>query len=77
MEAIDRIGILIANTGTPTAPTPEAVREYLEQYLMHKRIMPMNKVLWWVILHAFILPKRSRQVPQDLDRGGLAAGGVA
>ncbi len=59
MEPSDRIGILIANTGTPTAPTPEAVRSYLEGFLMHKRIVPMNRILWWGILHAFILPKRS------------------
>lgn len=59
MEPTDRIGILIANTGTPEAPTPEAVRSYLEAYLMHKRIVPMNRLLWWVILHLFILPKRS------------------
>ena len=57
-QTAEPLGILIANTGTPSAPTPEAVRAYLEQFLSNKRIAPMNRVAWWFILHAFILPRR-------------------
>ena len=52
-------GVLLVNTGTPDEPTPEAVKTYLEAFLMDERIMPMNRYAWWVILHAFILPRRS------------------
>lgn len=52
-------GIIIANTGTPAAPTPEAVRSYLMSFLSDQRICPVNPLLWKFILRAFILPKRS------------------
>ncbi len=57
-QARSKCGILLVNTGTPTEPTPKAVRAYLGRFLMDKRIAPMNRVLWWIILHLFILPKR-------------------
>lgn len=52
-------GIIIANTGSPAAPTPEAVRSYLMSFLSDQRICPVNPFLWKIILKAFILPKRS------------------
>ncbi|WP_165056272.1 MULTISPECIES: ferrochelatase [unclassified Adlercreutzia] len=54
-----RTGVLLVNTGTPEEPTPAAVRAYLGRFLMDPRIAPMNRVLWWCILHLFILPKRA------------------
>ena len=53
-------GVLLANTGTPAAPKPRAVRKYLAKFLMDKRIAPMNRFAWWFVLHLFILPKRGR-----------------
>lgn len=53
-----RIGIILANTGTPDSPAPNDVKQYLEQFLSNPRIVPMNKYAWWLILHLFILPKR-------------------
>ena len=58
MQRKERIGILLANTGTPLEPEPRAVRKYLSKFLMDKRIAPMNRFCWWLILHLFILPKR-------------------
>lgn len=52
-------GVIIANTGSPSEPTPEAVRAYLREFLTDPRIRPMNPLLWNVILNAFILPKRA------------------
>lgn len=51
-------GIILANTGTPAAPEPEAVRAYLAEFLADPRICPMDPRLWRIILHGFILPKR-------------------
>ena len=48
------------NTGTPTEPTPRAVRRYLARFLSDPRIVPMNRLGWWFVLHLFILPKRAR-----------------
>lgn len=59
-ESSPRVGVLIANTGTPASPAPRDVRRYLGKFLMDPRIRPMNKVGWWLILHLCILPKRGR-----------------
>lgn len=52
-------GIIIANTGSPAAPTPEAVRAYLRDFLSDPRICPINPICWKFILNACILPRRS------------------
>ncbi len=53
-----RLGILLANTGSPSSPDPDDVRSYLGKFLSDPRIRPMNMVGWWLILHLFIFPKR-------------------
>lgn len=52
-------GIIIANTGTPDAPEPEAVKRYLREFLSDPRICPMNPLVWKIILNTCILPRRS------------------
>lgn len=54
----DRTGVLLVNTGSPSAPEPEAVKAYLAEFLMDPNIRPMAAAPWWAILHCFILPKR-------------------
>lgn len=60
-------GIIIANTGSPDNPSPEAVRAYLERFLSHPRIAPMSPGLWNVVMRLFILPKRSKQSAQKYE----------
>lgn len=52
------VGVLIANTGSPAAPEPDAVRTYLAQFLMDAHIRPLPALPWWLILQLFILPAR-------------------
>ena len=59
-EDFGRVGIVLANTGTPSEPTPRAVRRYLRRFLSDKRIAPRNPLAWGMILNLFILPKRSK-----------------
>lgn len=54
-----RVGVVLANTGSPAAPTPDEVGRYLAEFLMDPCIRPMPALPWWVILHAFILPRRA------------------
>ncbi len=54
------IGILVANLGTPAAPTARALRPYLRQFLWDPRVIELNRVLWWTILHAAVLVTRPR-----------------
>lgn len=52
-------GVIMVNTGSPDAPEPAAVREYLQVFLTDPRIRPMHPFFWNLILHGFILPRRS------------------
>lgn len=54
-----KYGILIANTGSPSEPTPEAVRAYLQEFLSDPHIRPINRFAWNAVLRAFILPQRA------------------
>lgn len=54
----ERIGVLIAQLGTPEAPTARALRPYLRQFLGDRRVIEVNRLLWWFILNVFILPFR-------------------
>jgi ferrochelatase len=56
--------IMLVNLGTPEAPTAAALRPYLKQFLSDSRVVEIPKVLWWFILHAFILPLRPKKSAQ-------------
>lgn len=56
------LGVLLANLGTPDAPTPQALRRYLAQFLSDPRVIELPRALWKPILHGIVLrtrPKRS------------------
>jgi ferrochelatase len=51
-------GVLLVNLGTPDAPTPEAVRRYLAEFLWDPRVVDVFRPLWWLILNGIILRTR-------------------
>ena len=55
-------GVLLANLGTPEAPTAAAVRRYLAEFLWDKRVVDAPRPLWWLILHGIILRTRPQRV---------------
>ncbi|CTQ26805.1 ferrochelatase [Klebsiella pneumoniae] len=57
-----KTGILLANLGTPDAPTPGAVKRYLRQFLSDKRVVDTSRLLWCPLLRGVILPIRSPRV---------------
>lgn len=57
-QGTDRIGVLLAQLGTPDAPTPAALRRYLRQFLGDPRVVERNRLLWWFILRLLVLPRR-------------------
>jgi ferrochelatase len=57
----DRVGVLLAQLGTPQAPTPQALRPYLRQFLSDRRVIEVNRALWWVLLNGLILVTRPRR----------------
>lgn len=56
-----KIGVLLTNIGSPAAPTVPAVRSYLRKFLSDPRVVELPRMIWWPILHGFILRLRPRQ----------------
>ena len=57
-----KFGVLLVNLGTPEAPTPQAVKKYLAEFLSDIRVVDTPRLLWWPILNLVILPLRSPRV---------------
>ena len=60
-QSTPRIGVLLAQLGTPDAPTPAALRRYLREFLGDPRVVERNRLLWWFILRLIVLPRRPRR----------------
>jgi len=54
------VGVLLINLGTPQAPTPQAVRAYLKEFLSDPRVVELPRIVWWPILNLLVLPRRSK-----------------
>ncbi len=59
--SVQRVGVLVANLGTPEAPTTGAVRRYLKQFLSDPRLIELPRLVWWLILNGVILRVRPRR----------------
>src|SRR5205085_1315640 len=57
MELGVSVGVLLIQLGTPDAPTAEALRPYLKQFLGDPRVIE-NPPLLWPLLFRYILWKR-------------------
>ncbi|PJF37398.1 MAG: ferrochelatase [Candidatus Thermofonsia Clade 1 bacterium] len=57
----ERIGILVANLGTPNAPTAPALRRYLRQFFDDPRVFEFPRLTWWLLTRAIILNRRPRR----------------
>lgn len=69
-----RIGVLIAQLGTPDEPTPPALRRYLKQFLSDRRVIDYSPLLWQPILQGIILRKRPARSAQLYQRIWLEEG---
>lgn len=55
------IGVILAQIGTPSAPTATAVRPYLKRFLSDRRIVDYNPLFWQPLLRGVILRTRPRR----------------
>lgn len=69
-----KVGVLLAQLGTPDAPTPQALRRYLAQFLSDRRVVDYNPILWWMLLHLVILNVRPRRSAALYQRIWLSEG---
>lgn len=51
-------GVLLINLGTPAAPTADAVRTYLAEFLGDPRVVEIPRFIWLPILHGLVLRRR-------------------
>jgi len=51
-------GVLLVNLGSPEAPTPEAVKPYLDEFLMDERVIDLPYLLRAFVVKGIILRKR-------------------
>jgi ferrochelatase len=56
-----RTGILLVNLGTPEAPTAQALRTYLKEFLSDPRVVEIPRAIWWLILNGIILNTRPKK----------------
>jgi protoporphyrin/coproporphyrin ferrochelatase len=62
-------GLLLANLGTPDAPTTSAVRRYLAQFFADRRVFEFSPLVWWLLSNVIILntrPRRSAKLYQKI-----------
>ena len=53
-----KTAVLYCNLGTPQAPTSQALRSYLAEFLSDPRVVEIPRLLWLLILHGIILRVR-------------------
>ncbi|HET9428315.1 MAG TPA: ferrochelatase [Allosphingosinicella sp.] len=56
-----RIGVLLINLGTPSAPEPGAVKLYLKEFLSDPRVVEIPSLVWQPILRGIILNSRPKK----------------
>ena len=70
-----RIGVLIANLGTPDAPDAPALRRYLKEFLGDPRVVEIPRLVWWLILNLIILNTRPARSARKYAKIWMAEGG--
>lgn len=54
-------GVLLVNLGSPNAPTPKAVRPYLDEFLMDERVIDVPVLLRNLLVRGIILQTRPKK----------------
>lgn len=63
-----RVGVVLANTGTPERPDPDSVRDFLAEFLADRRIVDYPRWFWLPLLRQVILRRRPAQSAQKYQR---------
>ena len=60
-ELSSSTALILCNLGTPSAPSPSAVRRYLAEFLSDRRVVEIPRALWLPILYGLVLPTRPKK----------------
>lgn len=66
----ESLGILVANLGTPDAPTAPALRRYLRQFFDDRRVFEFPRLTWWLLTRAIILNNVRRARRRSTPKSG-------
>jgi len=67
-DGAERIGVLLANSGTPDSLSVRDVRRFLAAFLSDPRVVELPRALWLPVLHGVILRTRPRQSARKYAR---------
>ncbi|MBN6063491.1 ferrochelatase [Aggregatibacter actinomycetemcomitans] len=65
MNKTAKIGVILANLGTPDSPNPKDISRYLWQFLTDPRVVDLPRYKWFPLLKAIILPLRSKRIAKN------------
>ncbi len=54
--------VILVNLGSPLAPTPRAVADFLAEFLSDRRVVELPPLLWQPILRGIVIPLRAKRV---------------
>lgn len=74
LAADAHLGVLLVNLGTPDAPTPQALRRYLAEFLSDPEVVTLPPALWWPVLHGLVLRTRPARSAAAYQRIWTAQG---
>jgi ferrochelatase len=63
----EKIGVLLVNTGSSSAPRAKETRAYLRQFLSDPRIIDIAPWKRWLLLNLIILPLRPRKTAEAYE----------
>jgi ferrochelatase len=64
-KAVQRIGVLLVNLGTPDSADTKGVRVYLKEFLSDPRVIENQGLFWKLALNGIILNTRPRRKARD------------
>jgi ferrochelatase len=67
-------GVLVVNLGTPDAPTTQAVRRFLAEFLSDRRVVDLPRIPWQILLRTVVLPFRPARSAKAYREVWTAAG---
>ncbi|MBI3903057.1 MAG: ferrochelatase [Nitrosomonadales bacterium] len=70
----EKTAVLLVNLGTPEAPTAEALRTYLKEFLWDPRVVEIPRAIWWLVLNGVILNTRPKKSAEKYARVWMPEG---
>lgn len=70
----NKTAVLLLNLGSPEAPTAQAVRPYLKQFLSDHRVVELPKWVWQPILRGLVLTLRPKKSAHGYEKVWFSEG---